>query len=56
VLYKVDQPRAAEGERGVIWSDPTLAIPWPIAQPTLSERDAALPTLVELKPEQLGEG
>lgn len=56
VLYKVDQPRAAEGERGVIWSDPTLAIPWPIAQPTLSERDAALPTLADLTPEQIGEG
>jgi dTDP-4-dehydrorhamnose 3,5-epimerase len=50
VLYKVDQPRSAEGERGVIWNDATLGIPWPIAQPTLSERDAALPALAELQP------
>jgi dTDP-4-dehydrorhamnose 3,5-epimerase len=48
VLYKVDQHRSAEGERGVIWNDPTLAIPWPIERPTISERDAALPTLSDL--------
>jgi dTDP-4-dehydrorhamnose 3,5-epimerase len=45
VLYKVNQHRAPEGERGIVWSDPTLAISWPIEHPTLSERDAALPTL-----------
>jgi dTDP-4-dehydrorhamnose 3,5-epimerase len=56
VLYKVDQPRSAEGERGVIWNDATLAISWPVSQPTLSERDAALPTLTDLKPERIGEG
>ncbi|MSQ39388.1 MAG: dTDP-4-dehydrorhamnose 3,5-epimerase [Chloroflexi bacterium] len=56
VLYKVDQPRSAEGERGVIWNDATLAIPWPIERPTLSERDAALPTLAELQPPPPGEG
>lgn len=56
VLYKVDQPRSVEGERGLIWNDPTLAIPWPIEQPTLSERDAALPTLAELQPPPPGEG
>jgi dTDP-4-dehydrorhamnose 3,5-epimerase len=48
VLYKVDHHRSAEGERGIIWSDPTLAIPWPVEHPTLSERDAALPTLSAL--------
>ena len=45
VLYKVDQHRSSTGERGIIWSDPTLAIPWPLEGPTLSERDGALPTL-----------
>jgi len=29
--------------RGVRWNDPRLAIPWPIARPELSERDAGLP-------------
>lgn len=56
VLYKVDQPRSAEGERGVIWNDATLAIPWPIEQPTLSDRDAALPNLADLQPTRIREG
>ncbi len=47
VSYKVDQPRSATGERGIIWSDPTLAIPWPIELPHLSDRDQAMPTLAE---------
>ena len=56
VLYMVDQPRSAEGERGVTWNDASVAIPWPIERPILSERDAALPTLAELQPPPLGEG
>ena len=56
VHYKVDQPRAAEGERGVIWNDASVAIPWPIERPILSERDAALPTLAELQPPPPSEG
>jgi dTDP-4-dehydrorhamnose 3,5-epimerase len=56
VLYKVDQPRSAEGESGVIWNDATLAIPWPIEQPTLSDRDAALPTLADLETARLKVG
>ena len=45
VTYKVDQHRSPAGERGIIWNDPTLAIPWPIETPRLSERDQAMPTL-----------
>lgn len=45
VTYKVDQHRSPTGERGIIWNDPTLAIPWPIEIPHLSDRDQALPTL-----------
>jgi dTDP-4-dehydrorhamnose 3,5-epimerase len=47
VTYKVDQHRSATGERGIIWSDPTLAIPWPTETPHLSDRDQAMPTLAE---------
>lgn len=47
VMYKVDQHRSPAGEGGIVWSDPTLAIQWPIDAPTLSDRDAALPTLEE---------
>jgi dTDP-4-dehydrorhamnose 3,5-epimerase len=31
--------------RGVRWDDPRLAIPWPVADPVLSERDRGLPLL-----------
>jgi len=47
VTYKVDQHRSPTGERGIIWNDPTLAIPWPIEIPHLSDRDQALPTLAD---------
>lgn len=48
LFYKVDHHRSVEGEGGIIWNDLTLAIPWPVERPTLSERDAALPTLSAL--------
>jgi dTDP-4-dehydrorhamnose 3,5-epimerase len=35
-------------ELGCHWSDPALGIDWPLAQPLLSERDAALPSLADL--------
>ncbi len=49
VIYKVtaDYDRAAE--RGVIWNDPDLALPWPLdgAEPLLSDKDRVLPRLAE---------
>ncbi len=33
--------------RGIRWKDPTLGIAWPIADPILSPRDAALPLLAD---------
>lgn len=42
VYYKVDAPYNAEGEGGIQWSDPQLAIPWPIRNPVLSSRDQCL--------------
>lgn len=35
-------------EIGVRWNDPALSIAWPIASPTVSEKDAALPALADL--------
>lgn len=35
-------------ELGCHWRDPALAIPWPVDEAILSERDAALPTLAAL--------
>lgn len=47
VLYKVDNAYAPEHERGLLWNDPDLAIPWPAAQPIISAKDAANMTLGE---------
>jgi dTDP-4-dehydrorhamnose 3,5-epimerase len=49
VIYKVtaDYDRAAE--RGVVWNDPDLALPWPVAvgAAVLSDKDTRLPRLAE---------
>jgi dTDP-4-dehydrorhamnose 3,5-epimerase len=45
VAYKVDSVYAPHAEGGILWNDPTLAIPWPLrGQPLLSEKDAKWPT------------
>jgi len=52
VIYKVtaDYDRAAE--RGVIWNDPDLALPWPVTadRAVLSEKDLLLPRLRDFAP------
>jgi dTDP-4-dehydrorhamnose 3,5-epimerase len=50
VLYKVDAVYSAEHERGIAWSDPALAIPWPVGQgaAVLSAKDAAFPPLRDM--------
>jgi dTDP-4-dehydrorhamnose 3,5-epimerase len=32
-------------EHSIAWDDPSLAVPWKVAHPILSERDASAPTL-----------
>jgi dTDP-4-dehydrorhamnose 3,5-epimerase len=46
----VDAVYSAEHERGLDWSDPALAIPWPVAkgEAILSDKDSALPRLQDL--------
>jgi dTDP-4-dehydrorhamnose 3,5-epimerase len=47
VIYKVTSGYDRAAERGVIWNDPTLALPWPIPahQVVLSDKDQVLPEL-----------
>jgi dTDP-4-dehydrorhamnose 3,5-epimerase len=47
VIYKVTADYDPAAERGVIWNDPDLAIPWPLApeEVLLSDKDAKLPRL-----------
>src|SRR5262249_20098129 len=43
VLYKVDAPYERSSEGGILWSDPDLAIKWPLDNPIVSKRDGRLP-------------
>jgi len=45
VAYKVTALYDRASERGVIWNDPTLALPWPLAdqEVVLSDKDRVLP-------------
>jgi len=47
VLYKTTEEYGPEYDAGIRWNDPEIGIQWPIKQPILSEKDAALPTLRE---------
>jgi dTDP-4-dehydrorhamnose 3,5-epimerase len=47
VLYKTSRVYSPQHERGILWCDPQLQVPWPIAEPTLSERDRRAGTLAE---------
>jgi dTDP-4-dehydrorhamnose 3,5-epimerase len=50
VAYKVDGYYAPASDRGLLWSDPGLAIPWPVApgDALLSDKDRSLPALSDL--------
>jgi dTDP-4-dehydrorhamnose 3,5-epimerase len=50
VAYKVDDYWSREHERGLLWNDPELDIPWPVSpsEVILSEKDQRNPRLAEL--------
>jgi dTDP-4-dehydrorhamnose 3,5-epimerase len=52
VAYKVTDFYAPAEERAVLWNDPDLALPWPVAPDAarLSEKDRAAPRLRDLPP------
>jgi dTDP-4-dehydrorhamnose 3,5-epimerase len=45
VAYKVDEYYSPENDRGILWNDPALSIPWPTSNPVLSAKDQAHPVL-----------
>jgi dTDP-4-dehydrorhamnose 3,5-epimerase len=49
MLYFTTTTYHPEGEAGVHYADPDIGIDWPIATPTVSARDAALPLLKDAK-------
>ncbi len=50
VLYKVDAHYAPANDAGILWSDPDLAIAWPVdpSRAVLSPKDAVLPRLRDI--------
>jgi dTDP-4-dehydrorhamnose 3,5-epimerase len=48
VIYRTTREYAPALEYGVRWDDPDLAIPWPVREPRLSERDKAWPSFRSL--------
>lgn len=47
VMYKVDEYYSSEHDSGLLWEDKDLAIPWPVTDPILSDKDQILPLLEE---------
>jgi dTDP-4-dehydrorhamnose 3,5-epimerase len=52
LIYSVDAEWFADGEYGIAWDDPDLAIPWRSRAPLLSEKDQANPRLRERFPDK----
>lgn len=48
VEYKCTDLYQADDELAVIWNDPELDIAWPLEDPVLSAKDAALPELADV--------
>jgi dTDP-4-dehydrorhamnose 3,5-epimerase len=53
VLYKTSDFFFPEYDRGIVWNDPEIGIPWPLEEngitaPLVSEKDARLPGLREI--------
>lgn len=48
VTYKVTAEYAPQLDAGILWNDPDIGIDWPIDEPLLSQKDAALPRLRDL--------
>ena len=53
VMYKCSDFYHPEDEGGLLWSDPEIGIDWPVANPVVSDKDAQLPLLAALRPDQL---
>lgn len=47
VVYKCTNVYSPEDERGIIWNDQALGIPWPVENPLLSLKDQSYKSLAE---------
>ena len=53
IWYKCTERYFADDEGGLLWSDPDLAIDWPLKSPIVSSRDAAYPRLKDIAADHL---
>jgi dTDP-4-dehydrorhamnose 3,5-epimerase len=53
IVYKCTDFYAPNDDFGVLWSDPTIGIDWPVKNPLLSEKDKRYPKLKDMKESQL---
>ena len=51
--YQCTAPYDPASDTGIRWDDPQLAIDWPIADPSLSPKDAVAPLLADLPEDRL---
>lgn len=52
-MYKCSANYSPKDEKGILWSDPALNIPWPAENPILSKRDAVAKPLKAMSPDEL---
>jgi dTDP-4-dehydrorhamnose 3,5-epimerase len=52
-MYKCSAVYSPKDEKGILWSDPELAIPWPVSAPILSKRDTLMKPLAAMAPDEL---
>ena len=50
-LYKCTAYYSPQDDRGILWNDPALAIPWPVDEPILSQKDLRHSTLADIAAE-----
>ena len=53
VYYKCSDYYNPDGERGLLWNDPALAIDWKVTEPVISDKDQHQPKLHEIPKKDL---
>ena len=53
VFYKCTVPYRAEFDLSIAWNDPEIGVEWPVAAPTLSDKDARAQPLRAIAPDRL---
>ena len=51
--YKCTDRYNSEADASILYDDPEIGIEWPVDSPSLSEKDAAAPTLAQMPEERL---